>query len=93
MPQGLTGTLIGTVKDQQGGALPGAQVTLSSPALIGGAANSVTNERGQLRFLALPPGLYALEIRMDGFAPYRETEVSLGAGATIERVVSWRSRA
>ncbi len=87
VPQGLTGTLIGTVKDQQGGALPGAQVILSSPALIGGAANLVTNERGQLRFLALPPGLYALEIRMDGFAPYRETEVSLGAGATIERVV------
>jgi len=87
VPQGLTGTLIGTVKDQQGGALSGAQVILSSPALIGGAANLVTNERGQLRFLALPPGLYALEIRMDGFAPYRETEVSLGAGATIERVV------
>ena len=29
VPQGLTGTLIGTVKDQQGGALPGAQVTLT----------------------------------------------------------------
>ena len=87
LPQGLTGTLIGTVRDEQGGALPGAQVTLSSPALIGGPANSVTNERGQLRFQALPPGLYALDIRMDGFAPYRETEVSVGAGATIERVV------
>ena len=87
LPQGLTGTLIGTVRDEQGGVLPGAQVTLSSPALIGGPANSVTNEKGQLRFQALPPGLYTLEIRMDGFAPYRDDEVAVGAGATIERFV------
>ena len=35
----------------------------------------MTNEKGQLRFQALPPGLYALEIRMDGFTPYRDDEV------------------
>jgi hypothetical protein len=34
--QPLTGSLIGTVKDAQGGVLPGAVVRLSSPALIGG---------------------------------------------------------
>ena len=87
VPQGLTGTLIGTVRDAQGGVLPGAQVTLSSPALIGGPANSVTNEKGQLRFQALPPGLYTLEVRMDGFASYRDEQVAVGAGATIERFV------
>jgi hypothetical protein len=88
--QGLTGTLVGTVRDGQGGVLPGAQATLTSPALIGGQASSVTNERGQLRFQALPPGVYALEIRMDGFAPYRAEEIAVGAGATIERVVVLR---
>ena len=36
--QGLTGALIGTVKDAQGGVLPGAVVRVSSPALIGGPA-------------------------------------------------------
>jgi hypothetical protein len=87
LPQGLTGTLIGTVRDEQGGVLPGAQATISSPALIGGPASSVTNERGQLRFQALPPGRYALEIRMDGFAPFRDDEIDVGAGATIERLV------
>lgn len=35
--QGLTGTLIGTVKDEQGGVLAGASVRVSSSALIGGA--------------------------------------------------------
>lgn len=87
LPQGLTGTLIGTVRDEQGGVLPGAQVTLSSSALIGGPASSVTNEKGQLRFQALPPGRYTLEIRMDGFAPNRDEEIDIGAGATIERLV------
>ena len=87
LPQGLTGTVIGTVRDAQGGVLIGAQVTLSSPALIGGPATSVTNDKGQLRFQALPPGLYALEIRLDGFAPYRDGEIAVGAGATIERAV------
>ena len=36
--QGLTGALIGTVKDAQGGVLPGAVVRVGSPALIGGPA-------------------------------------------------------
>jgi hypothetical protein len=53
--QGLTGALIGTVKDAQGGVLSGAVVRVNSPALIGGPATLTTNEKGQLRFPALPP--------------------------------------
>ena len=68
--QGLTGALIGTVKDEQGGVLPGAVVRVSSPALIGGPATLTTNEKGQLRFPALPPGPYVLDIEMQGFATY-----------------------
>ena len=84
--QGLTGALIGTVKDAQGGVLPGAIVRVSSPALIGGPMTLTTNEKGQLRFPALPPGLYALDIeaRRDS-APYHEEDIRIGAGATIER--------
>ena len=58
LAQALTGALIGTVKDAQGGVLPGAVVRISSPALIGGTATLTTNEKGQLRFPALPPGPY-----------------------------------
>jgi hypothetical protein len=87
LPQGLTGTVIGSVKDEQGGVLPGAQATLSSPALMGGRVSSVTSDKGQLRFQALPPGHYTLEIRMDGFAPFRDDGIAVGAGATIERLV------
>src|ERR1700682_1526304 len=70
--QGLRGTLIGTVKDDQGGVLPGAVVRVSSPALIGGPLTVTTSEKGQLRFPALLPGPYALDIQMQGFTTYHE---------------------
>jgi hypothetical protein len=44
--QGLTGTLIGTVTDGQGGVLAGARVTVSSPAMIGGDQTLVANDKG-----------------------------------------------
>ncbi len=67
MAQGLTGALIGTVKDQQGAVLTGALVRVTSPSLIGGDALT-TNEKGQLRFPALPPGLYVLDVSLQGFS-------------------------
>src|SRR5262245_42578005 len=83
--QSLTGALIGTVKDEQGGALPGARVQISSPALIGGPETISTNDRGQLRCPVLPPGVYVMSIEMTGFAPYREADIRIGAGTTLER--------
>src|SRR5213593_3198934 len=83
--QGLTGTLLGSVKDGEGGVLPGALVRIASPALIGHELRTTTNDNGQLRFTALPTGAYSLDIEMAGFATYHEDDISIGAGATIER--------
>ena len=85
--QEVTGSLIGTVEDAQGGAIRGAVVRVSSPALIGGSHILQTGERGQLRFPLLPPGTYSLEVEGDGFAPYHEQGIRIGLGATIERRV------
>jgi Carboxypeptidase regulatory-like domain/TonB-dependent Receptor Plug Domain len=85
--QGLTGDLIGMVKDDQGGVLTGARVRISSPALIGGPTTLTTNEWGQMRFPTLPPGAYTLDIEMPGFATWHEVNILVGAGATIERTV------
>ena len=38
-----------------------------APALIGGPATLTTNEKGHLRFPALPPGPYVLDIQFQGF--------------------------
>src|SRR5580765_3527229 len=76
--QGLTGSLIGTVRDAQGGVLPGAIVRVSSPAMIGGPATQTTNERGQLRFPVFPPGAYVLDVSMQGFATFHEEDIWIG---------------
>lgn len=83
--QGLTGALFGTVRDAQGGVLPGATVRVSSGALIGGPATQTTNEKGQWRFPALPPGSYVLDIEFEGMTGLHEKDIVIGAGATIER--------
>ena len=81
--QELTGALVVIVKDTQGGVLVGAVVRVSSPALIGGPVTFTTPETGRLRFQALPPGSYTLDIEFPGFIPYRE-DIRLAAGFTIE---------
>jgi hypothetical protein len=83
--QGLTGALVGTVRDAQGGVLPGAAVQVNSPSLIGGRPTVTTNDKGQLRFPALPPGVYELDIELEGFSRFHEEGIRVGAGATIER--------
>jgi protocatechuate 3,4-dioxygenase beta subunit len=85
--QGLTGALFGTVKDEQGAVLKGAIVRVTSPALIGGSVTMTTNDRGQLRFPALTPGTYTVDVELPGFAPYHEDDILLGAGATLSRHV------
>src|SRR4029453_2277467 len=82
--QDLTGALIGSVRDRQGGVVAGALVRGAPPPLIGPELKTTNKEKGQLRFPALPPGPYALDIEMAGFAAYHEEDISIGAGATIE---------
>ncbi len=84
LAQDLTGVLVGTVKDPQGAVVRGAEIRLSSPSLMGGTVRTVTNEKGQLRFPSLPPGVYALDIYVRGFALYHDAGIRIGAGATTE---------
>lgn len=85
--QSLTGALIGTVLDEQGGVLTGARVTIASPALIGGAQAVLTSDQGQHRFPSLPPGRYTVDVELLGFTPYHHNELLIGAGSTLERTV------
>lgn len=82
--QETTGTLIGGVRDAQGAPLAGATVRVRSKALIGGEQTVATNEKGQLRLPALPPGLYVFDVEASGFEPYHEADIRIGVGATIE---------
>jgi hypothetical protein len=79
-----TGTIRGTIKDQQGLALPGATITATSPALQG-ARTEVTDANGAYLFRAVPPGIYNLKIEMSGMATVEKTaNVPLGGIAQVD---------
>ena len=86
--QTLTGTLSGTVKDEQGGVLAGAKIRLTSPSLIGGPLETTSSDKGQWRFLVLPSGVYSLTIELaPKFKPHREDAIRIGAGMILERPI------
>src|SRR5205823_9187696 len=60
---------------------------VTSLALIGGTARTVTNEKGQFRLPALAPGEYTLEIELASFARYREEAMQIVVQGAIERAV------
>jgi hypothetical protein len=86
--QSLTGALVGTVKDSQGGVLPNAVITLASPALLRGEQRTNANDKGQWRFHLLPPGLYAVTVVFPPkFATYNKVDLVIGAGDTVDLTV------
>jgi hypothetical protein len=86
--QVLTGTLLGTVNDQTGAALPGALVRLSSEALVAGTETRSTDAQGRFVFTHLPPGVYAISIEMAGFTRFDEPGIRIGVGQSAERRVA-----
>ncbi len=64
--QDFRGRINGTVTDNTGAVLPGVTVTASGPTLIQPQVQ-VTSAEGDYRFLALPPGVYALNFELTGF--------------------------
>jgi hypothetical protein len=61
------GTISGLVRDEAGGVLPGAAVTLSSDTRP--PRTTVTTDEGTYVFRDVSPGRYQLTVALDGFAP------------------------
>jgi hypothetical protein len=77
--QETTAGIQGTVKDAQGGTIPGATVEVTGPALIG-EKKLQTDQSGVYRFVNLPPGVYALTVKASGFRTYKRTGIGLDVG-------------
>jgi hypothetical protein len=77
----------GRVTDSSGGALPGVDVTLASPALQG-ERSAVSDEQGAYRFSLLPPGAYTVRFTLQGFGTVVREGVTLTPGFTSNLNIS-----
>jgi outer membrane receptor protein involved in Fe transport len=84
-----TGDIDGTVSDTNNAPLPGASVTLTSPALQG-TRTTVSDAAGRYRFPVVPSGTYTVTAAISGFtkAERRNIVVSIGATATVPITLS-----
>ncbi len=81
--QTTTGSIRGTVKDAQGGVLPGVAVTALSDALVAGKMTTYTDERGVYRFPSLPVGIYIIDAELAGFVNVRQEDVRVKLGGAL----------
>ena len=79
---GQTGSLNGTVKDPEGAPLPGASISIKSPALILPEMNTVTSSQGTYRFPSLPPGTYEVTYSLPGMSTLIRKGIIISAGQT-----------
>src|SRR5262245_19437435 len=78
-----TGTISGTVQDSTGAVIPGVQVTLSNPGVIGGNQQTITTERGTYQFTRLVPGTYSVKAELGGFKPAALENLVVNADRTV----------
>ena len=65
--------MTGTVKDIQGGVIPGATVTLTNERQGTALAPASPATRVSYVFPNVPTGTYTMEVAMQGFSPARRT--------------------
>jgi hypothetical protein len=68
------GSIAGTVRDESGAAVPGAEVRVVNPA-TNVSRNATTNDEGFYRVGALDPGTYTVTVERAGFAKVENTQV------------------
>ncbi|MGD8376066.1 MAG: TonB-dependent receptor [Acidobacteriota bacterium] len=76
----ITGTVQGYVTDSHGNFVPGATVTLTSPALVQGNQSQFTDGEGYFGFSGLPVGLFALKAEVLGYEPYQIVDIHINPG-------------
>src|SRR5689334_21954372 len=82
--QTIDATLVGSVTDASGAALPNATVEITNVA-TGIKTSTKTNAEGQYRFNNLPVGFYNMTVSASGFnnANLKKVEIQLSKTSTV----------
>jgi hypothetical protein len=83
LAQSQTGSIWGKVTDDQGAALPGAAVTIASPALMG-TQSFITTADGSYRFPSCPPGEYVAKVALEGFQVLERPGIIISVGSNVK---------
>ena len=76
-----SGIIAGTIKDEQGGVLPGVSVILSGADR---SAAFTTETDGRFRFLNLPPGTYTVSAELPGFSKIVREDLTVAVGSNLD---------
>ena len=82
LAQSFTGTVVGTVKDSSGAAIPHATITITSQQ-TGRQASVTADLEGRYTSLPLPPGEYRVEASLQGFRPAARSNVTVQIASTV----------
>lgn len=77
------GFVVGTVLDQNGAAIPGASIRITSVE-TGATRETVSQDDGSYRFDAVDPSTYRLEANAPGFSPVQREAVVVTAAQTAD---------
>jgi hypothetical protein len=88
LAQTPTGTILGTVKDAQGAAVPGATVTATNLGTKY-SRDTVTDGAGEYALRLLPIGSYEVVVTLPGFKNFTQTGILLevGRNARVDAIV------
>src|SRR5205814_5171636 len=77
------GIISGTVRDENGGVVSGAQVTITSTASSLTKREATTDDQGFYRVGALDPGSYNVVIEKDGFEKLENRDVLVKSASEV----------
>jgi hypothetical protein len=78
-----TGSIAGSVKDTQGGVIPGATVTLTSESQGTKLTPVVSSPTGDFVFPNVPPDTYTIEVVMPSFKTLKQSGLAVSPGQRL----------
>ena len=75
--------IVGQVRDESGGVLPGVTVEAASPAIIEKVRTAVTDDQGRYRIDALRPGTYKLTFSLAGFSTVARESIEVPSEVVV----------
>jgi hypothetical protein len=80
--QSTTGTITGTVTDVQNASIPNANITITNTGT--GIARTITSDAGgRYQVTSLIPGVYTIEVKIDGFKTSKLTGITLNVSQVV----------